>query len=108
MTKAPQDRLKTKVSKTDGFSLGRQEIDLRYTEQLIDPEQTATLSLLLKYAVENMINGKRTLSEIVEDLEKKLKKAGMSFLYGDRQISCGYALPRLQEIYACFNRYRRP
>lgn len=68
MTKAPQDRLKTKVSKTDGFSLGRQEIDLRYTEQLIDPEQTATLSLLLKYAVENMINGKRTLSEIVEDL----------------------------------------
>ena len=108
MTKAPQDRLKTKVSKTDGFSLGRQEIDLRYTEQLIDPEQTATLSLLLKYAVENMINGKRTLSEIVEDLEKKLKKDGMSFLSGDRQISCGYALPRLQEIYACFNRYRRP
>ena len=108
MTKAPQDRLKTKVSKTDGFSLGRQEIDLRYTEQLIDPEQTATLSLLLKYAVENMIDGKRTLSEIVEDLEKKLKKEGMSFLYGDRQISCGYALPRLQEIYACFNRYRRP
>ena len=108
MTKAPQDRLKTKVSKTDGFSLGRQEIDLRYTEQLIDPEQTATLSLLLKYAVENMIDGKRTLSEIVEDLEKKLKKEGMSFLSGDRQISCGYALPRLQEIYACFNRYRRP
>ena len=108
MTKAPQDHLKTKVSKTDGFSLGRQEIDLRYTEQLIDPEQTATLSLLLKYAVENMINGKRTLSEIVEDLEKKLKKEGMSFLSGDRQISCGYALPRLQEIYACFNRYRRP
>lgn len=55
-----------------------------------------------------MINGKRTLSEIVEDLEKKLKKEGMSFLSGDRQISCGYALPRLQEIYACFNRYRRP
>ena len=108
MTKAPQDRLKTKVSKTDGFSLGRQEIDLRYTEQLIDPEQTAALSLLFKYAVENMIDGKRTLSEIVEDLEKKLKKEGMSFLSGDRQISCGYALPRLQEIYACFNRYRRP
>ena len=74
MTKTPQDRLKTKVSKTDGFSLGRQEIDLRYTEQLIDPEQTAALSLLLKYAVENMIDGKRTLSEIVEDLEKNAKK----------------------------------
>lgn len=64
------ERLKTKVSKTDGFSLGRQEIDLRYIEQLIDTEQTAALSLLLKYAVEHLIDGKRTLPEIVEFLQK--------------------------------------
>lgn len=64
------ERLKTKVSKTDGFSLGRQEIDLRYTEQLIDTEQTAALSLLLKYAVEHLIDGKHTLPEIVKYLQK--------------------------------------
>lgn len=106
--KQSSERLKTKVSGTDGFALGRQEIDLRYTEQLIDTEQTATLSLLLKYAVEHLIDGKRTLPEIVEFLNGKLKQQGFSFLQEHSEIACGYALPRLQEIYACFNRYRRP
>lgn len=100
--------LKTKVSKTDGFTLGRQEINLRYTEQLIDTEQTAALSLLLKYAVEHLIDGKRTLSEVVELLHNRLRQQGLSFLSGNSEIACGYAMPRLQEIYACFNRYRRP
>lgn len=100
--------LKTKVSKTDGFTLGRQEINIRYTEQLIDTEQTAALSLLLKYAVEHLIDGKRTLSEVVELLHNRLRQQGLSFLSGNSEIACGYALPRLQEIYACFNRYRRP
>ena len=103
-----RQNLKTKVSKTDGFTLGRQEIDLRYTEQLIDTEQTAALSLLLKYAVEHLIDGKRTLSEIAELLNTRLKQQGLSFLSGNSEIACGYAMPRLQEIYACFNRYRRP
>lgn len=109
MTKSAMgERLKTKVSKTDGFILGKQEIDLRYTEQLIDTEQTATLSLLLKYATEHLIDGKRTLTEIVEYLDKRLKEQGFSFLAGNSEIACGYAMPRIQEIYACFNRYRRP
>ena len=103
-----RQNLKTKVSKTDGFTLGRQEIDLRYTEQLIDTEQTAALSLLLKYAVEHLIDGKRTLSEVVELLHNRLRQQGLSFLSGNSEIACGYAMPRLQEIYACFNRYRRP
>ena len=102
------ERLKTKVSKTDGFSLGRQEIDLRYTEQLIDTEQTAALSLLLKYAVEHLIDGKHTLPEIVKYLQKNLTLHGLSFFADNQNIACGYAVPRLQEIYACFNRYRRP
>ena len=102
------ERLKTKVSGTDGFSLGRQEIDLRYTEQLIDAEQTAALSLLLKYAVEHLIDGKRTLPEIIEFLYQKLLQHGLSFFADGRETACGYAVPRLQEIYTCFNRYRRP
>lgn len=102
------ERLKTKVSKTDSFSLGKQEIDLRYTEQLIDTEQTASLSLLLKYAVEHLVDGKRTLSEIVEYLQKNLTQYGLSFFADNQNIACGYAVPRIQEIYACFNRYRRP
>ena len=106
----PQDkpeRLKVKVHGKDGFSIGKQDVDLRYIEQLIDSEQTQALGGLLKYAVEKLIDGKRTLPEIVEFLCDRLEKEDMSFL-AEGYISCGYAVPRRQEIYACFNRYRRP
>ena len=103
---AKPERLKTRISGTDGFSLGRQEIDLRYTEQLIDAEQTAALGLLLKYAVEHLADGRRTLPEIVQFLWKNLSLRGLSFFTENQKISCGYAIPRIQEIYACLNRYR--
>ena len=103
---AKPERLKTRISGTDGFSLGRQEIDLRYTEQLIDAEQTAALGLLLKYAVEHLADGRRTLTEIVQFLWKNLSLHGLSFFTENQKISCGYATPRIQEIYACLNRYR--
>ena len=102
------ERLKTKVYGKDGFSLGKTDIDLRYIEQLTDSEQTAALALLLKYACEHLIDGKRTLPEIVTYLDSQLKKQGLSFFSEGSYISCGYALPRVQEIYSCFNRYRRP
>lgn len=100
------ERLKTRISGTDSFSLGKQKIDLRYTEQLIDTEQTAALGLLLKYAVEHLADGRRTLTEIVQFLWKNLSLHGLSFFTENQKISCGYATPRIQEIYACLNRYR--
>ena len=71
------ERLKVKVHGRDGFSIGKQEVDLRYVEQLIDSEQTGALGALLKYAVEKLIDGKRTLPEIVELLCCKLEKEGL-------------------------------
>ena len=103
-----QERLKLKVHGKDGFSLDKQEIDLRYIEQLVDSEQTAALGLLLKYAVEHLIDGKRTLPEIVRELNDRLAEKGLAFFADGSYIPCGYAIPRLQEIFSCFNRYRRP
>lgn len=100
------ERLKIKNRGKEGFSIGKQDVDLRYIEQLIDTEQTQTLGLLLRYAIEKMVDGKKTLPEIVELLEKKLEKEGLAFL-AEGYVSCGCALPRKQEIYQCFNRYRR-
>ena len=50
---------------------------------------------------EKLIDGKRTLPEIVELLCSKLEKEGLSFL-SEGYTSCGYAVPRRQEVYACF------
>ena len=87
------ERLKIKTHGKDGFSIGHQEVDLRYIEQLVDTEQTACLGLLLKYAVEHLIDGKRTLPEIAEYLIEELNQKGFSFL-SSGTISCGYALPQ--------------
>ena len=102
------EKLKTKVHGKDGFSLGKTEVDLRYVEQLIDSEQTASLALLLQYASEHLIDGKRTLPEIITYMDTQLKRQGLSFFSEGSYIPCGYAMPRIQEIYSCFNRYRRP
>lgn len=98
--------LKVKTLGCDGFSIGKQTVDLRYVEQLIDIEQTATLGLILKYAVEHYVDGRRTISEIVDLLQKKIEAEGLSFLAEKGEMAGGYALPRKQEIYSCFNRYR--
>ena len=104
--KGEPERLKVKTMGVDGFSLGRQTVDLRYLEQLIDSEQTACLGLLLKYAVEHLVDKNRTIGEVVTVLEQKLKQEGMAFLAQGGFIAGGYAMPRVQEIYSCFNRYR--
>ena len=101
------ERLKVKVMGRDGFALGKQNVDLRYIEQLIDTEQTAALGIMLKYAVEKLIDGKRTLSDIAEYMITQMQKKGLSFFAEGSYIPGGYAMPRPQEIYACLNRYRR-
>lgn len=101
------EQLKIKVHGKDGFLIGKQDVDLRYVEQLIDPEQTAALGLLLKYTIEKLADGTRTIDDIVKYLADQLKHKGLSFLSEGSYIPCGYAMPRIQEIYSCFNRYRR-
>ena len=102
-----EESLKIKLQGKDGFSLGKQTVDLRYIEQLIDSEQTAALGLLLKYAVEKLVDTKKTLPEIVQCLQTQLEEKGLSAFMEGKYISSGYAIPRVQEIYSCFNRYRR-
>jgi len=101
------EHLKIKVHGKDGFLIGKQDVDLRYIEQLIDTEQTAALGLLLKYTIEKLADGTRTIDDIVKYLADQLKHKGLSFLSEGSYIPCGYAMPRIQEIYSCFNRYRR-
>ena len=102
-----QDRLKLKLHGKDSFILGHTEVDLRNVEQIADTEQTAALGLLLKYALEHYVNGRRTLSEIVQLLDQQMQTEGLNFLADRSSLPCGYAVPRVQEVYSCFNRFRR-
>ncbi len=100
------DRIKVKIQGKDSVLINRETIDLRYVEQLTDPEQLAALGQLMKHAQLHLFDGKRTLGETAEELFKQLEQKGISAVCGGSYISSGFALPRKQEIYACLNRYR--
>lgn len=101
------ERLKLKIMGKEGFALGRQNVDLRYIEQIVDQEQTAALGMLLKHVVEHEVDGNKNVSDVVDDLMEKISRKGLAFLSTGGEISGGFAIPRKQEIYACLNRYRR-
>lgn len=106
--KASYKDFKMQCHGKDSFSIGKDTVDLRYIEQLTDKEQTAALGELLRYAQEYLVDGKRTISEIISVLQNKIEKDGFSAFFGNSYIPCGLAVPRIQEIFSCFNRYRRP
>ena len=58
-----EERLKVKVRDKDEFTLGRETVDLRYVEQLVDREQTESLAQMLKYAREHVIDGRKNVSQ---------------------------------------------
>lgn len=104
---AGSDRIKMKTMGMDGISIDRETVDLRYLEQLADPEQLTMLAQILKYAEINVFDGKKTLTEVVDVLEDRLMKLGFAGICGERNVSSGLAMPRRQEIFGCLNRYRK-
>lgn len=99
------DSMKVKTMGRDGFSLDRENVDLRYVEQLADSEQTSGLAYLLRYGLEQVIDGKKTVQQTVQILWDLLERKGWEPFCG-AYIPCGLAKPRKQEIFACLNRFR--
>lgn len=101
------DRIKIKTMGMDGISIDRETIDLRYLEQLAHPEQLSMLAQIVKYAQLRVFDGKKTLIQVVDILQKQMRDKGFAGICGDRNVFSGLAMPRRQEIFACLNRYRQ-
>ncbi|MCD8157138.1 MAG: ABC-ATPase domain-containing protein, partial [Clostridiales bacterium] len=98
------DRMKTKVISTDGFSINHETVDLRYVEQLVDSEQMAALAGMMRYVL-TKVSGPVTVKRLAGMLMSLLERNGLeAFMEG--YAYCGTAAPRIQEIYAMLNRYR--
>lgn len=100
------DRMKIKTGR-DSITVDRELIDLRYVEQLADIEQLCALGYLLKYAEMRMVDGRKTVGQVVELLWKEMERNGLASMAGSGYLPTDLALPRKQEIFACFNRYRQ-
>ena len=100
------DRIKMKTLAKEGVMINKETIDLRYVEQITDSEQVTALGYCMRYAQKHILNGRKDLRQVVEELEQAIAKGTLAALCeSSSSVSC-MAMPRRQEIFACFNRYR--
>lgn len=102
-----EDRIKMKAMGTSEISICKENVELRYLEQLKDQEQSMALAYLLKYAQLKMMDGRKDLRQIGDLLEEQLNGSGLESLFERGDVSSQLARPRKQEILACINRYRK-
>ena len=98
-----QERLKVKCFGKTAFSVGDRELDLRYVEQLADAGQTRALAYMVRYAREHLAG--RTVEDVVAALMKLMEEEGLGAVCGGGVVPAGLTMPRIQEIFACFDRY---
>ena len=100
------DRIKIKTLPREGVMVNKEVIDLRYVEQLVDSEQLTALGYCVVYALRNLLDGRRDLRRVTDELEAAIDRGTLAALCGDRSGVPGLARPRRQEILACLNRCR--
>ncbi len=90
----------------EAVMINKETIDLRYVEQITDSEQVTALGYCMRYAQKHILDGRKDLRLVVDELEKVIEKGTLAALCeSSSSVSC-MAMPRRQEIFACFNRYR--
>ncbi|MFG6394273.1 MAG: ABC-ATPase domain-containing protein [Lachnospiraceae bacterium] len=99
-------QVKIKQSGKDSFLIGKETVDIKYVEQIMDYEQTTTLSYCLKALIEQMeIKGADAVNE-TDSLLKQIQEKGLESLCPGAYLPVYLAQVRKQDILSCLNRYR--
>lgn len=89
---------------TRSIEFGREEVDVSSVAQLIDPAQCRLIGDVLLSLSRGLCDGRMSLSEILDELERRATREGIEALaepsFGDR------AYVRRQEVAAAINRLR--
>ncbi|MEG4483874.1 ABC-ATPase domain-containing protein [Microcoleus sp. D2_18a_B4] len=96
--------VRVKVRDVDELAFGTEEIDLGAVEQIVDSGQLRAIAAAMVYAKQQYMDGKRTLSEIIDLVMADIDAQGMDILSpfpeGD------FAMFRRFELAAAINRLR--
>lgn len=85
---------------------GREDIDVSYLAQLVDPSQTNAVALCLE-AVARELDGSLSLDQAVDHVWRRIRERGLDDLTGRDRLRGDLAMPRPQEIHGAISRYRR-
>lgn len=101
--------VKIDAKSVDLILFGSDPIDLRGVEQLLDRSQTRAVGYALYLAREQLMDGQRTLDEILDETEGTLDAEGLDLLdprHRPGRHPGNFARPRRFEIAAALNRLR--
>lgn len=97
---------KVRVHGWDTISLDKNDLDLRYLEQIVDESQTAALAYIMQYVLEKYADGRKTIPALAKEATDKLEKDGILSMTPRNYGAGPAAMVRRQEILACLARYR--
>lgn len=100
-------KIKMKTLGKEAFSINKDTVDLRYVEQIADTEQTTALGYSLLYAKLHLMDEKKNLCAVADELMQIIETKGLSAILDSKYVKSNLAMPRKQEIMAAMNRYRK-
>ncbi|UCE75049.1 MAG: ABC-ATPase domain-containing protein [Methanomassiliicoccales archaeon] len=102
-------QVKIDAKAKDLLLFGREPIDLRHVEQLVDLSQSRAVGYAVHLATKRFINGKVTLYQVMEAIEDFFDENGLDALdpfHRKERHPGNFARPRKYEIAAAINRLR--
>jgi predicted ABC-class ATPase len=100
-------KIKLQARGLHSIQYGSWDIDLSGVEQLVDSSQTRAIGEIIHYAARNYLNGRTTLRQALEQVERDIEKEGLDVIspfYG--QHPGDFARSRPLEVAAAINRLR--
>lgn len=102
-----RDKLKLGAKGMHTVVIGRNTIDVSLVEQLVDESQTRAIAYAIYYMFRHCVDGKTSLSEIVDKIEQDIDEHGLDILSPYQNFKPhDLARPRKFEIAATLNRLR--
>ena len=88
------------------ISFDKRILDVSSVEQILDKSQASTIGQAIRFVYEELVNGSRDLSKILDALEAILDDEGIEALSPYPQPRGGLIRPRRFEVAAALSRYR--
>ncbi|WP_229056309.1 ABC-ATPase domain-containing protein [Collinsella sp. D33t1_170424_A12] len=102
------ERAKVRTSGCDSLQVGDGLADVRLVEQLVDPAQTRAIAQLLRVGLQRGVVAPGVpVARAARELGALLDREGFSVLAEHGDAPCDLARPRLHELAAVLNRWRR-
>ena len=99
-------KVKVKGAGTDAVILNHESVELRFVEQVVDPEQTNLLGAMLRHLEELRFDGKTSLTGCVKAAYQAYCEKGFGAVSAGGSVPGNLADVREQELWAMVNRYR--